>query len=197
MRRILALLTGAALLLSLASCSLPFRDEPEQESSSAEHTFVITTYAHLGLEKMMDGVNWYDNTICAVQYLGTRAEYTKKIETLRQRYFPQIDAESMQDISVLDASGNDAFLLVPRFDLTRFSVFSVAVDAEEKVHVLRQVGETDRAFVLLCDAGSNPNAQINAILKTRDTSQTFKMLVQRSEAGSVQNSNGFQPLEPK
>ena len=197
MRRIIALLTAVVLLLSLASCALPFRDEPESEPSSIEHTFVITTYAHLGLEKMMDGVNWYDNTVCAVQYLGSRADYAKNLEKLRQKYFSQIDASTMQDIRVLDSSGDDAFLLIPRFDLTAFSVFTIAIDSEEKVHVLRQVGESDRAFVLLCDAGSAPNTQLNAILTMNGKNQTFKTVMRKTASGGIQDSAGFQLMEPK
>ena len=202
MRRLAVFSAALVMLLSLTACSfsLPLgggKTQEDESSSSAEPSYVITTFAHMGLEKMMDGVNWYDNTVCAVQYLGPRDNYAKRLETLRQKYFSQIDAAAFQDIRVLDATGSDAFLLIPRFDLVNFSVFSIVRDDEENVHVLRQVGESAQAFVLLCDAGDNPNAQVNAVLTVDKTNQTFKTVIQRDTAGAVQISNGFQPLETK
>lgn len=195
MRRIVALLT-AAVLLSLTACAGPFQDEPESPSS-AEPSFVITTQGHLGVEMMMDKVNWYDNTVCAVESIGTRANYSQKLESLRQKRFEQIDADMVREMQVIDASGNDAFLFVPRFDLVNFQVFSVALDSEGEAHILRQTGESARAFVLLCDAGSAPNVQVNAILKleTSGKEQTFKSVIRRASSGEVQYEAGFQPME--
>ena len=167
MRRWLALVTVAAVLLTTASCSLPFKREPlPEEPSTAENTFVITTFAHLGLEKMIDCVSWYDNTLCAMQYVGTRGNYKQNLESIRQKQFPQIDKDTFMSMKAIDTTGDDVFLIVPRFDLETFSVFEIALDTEGQAHVLRLSGESKNAFLLLCDAGSKPNAQINASLSS-------------------------------
>lgn len=196
MRKWLALLTVAAVLLMTASCSLPFSQEPLPETSSvpAENTFVITTFSHLGIEKMIDCVSWYDNTLCAMQYVGTRADYQQKLEAVRQEQFPQIDKETFMSMKTIDASGDDVFLIVPRFDLETFSVFEIALDTENHAHVLRLAGETKNAFLLICDSGSKPNAQLNASLSSLN--QKFQMIVLRDETtGNIQYGNGFQPIK--
>ena len=190
-----ALLIVAAVLLTTASCSLPFKREPlPEEPSSAENTFVITTFAHLGLEKMIDCVSWYDNTLCAMQYVGTRGNYTQNLESLRQKQFSQIDKDTFMSMKTIDTTGDDVFLIVPRFDLETFSVFEIAVDTENKTHVLRVAGEANNAFLLICDAGSKPNAQINASLSSLN--QNFQMIVLRDEnSGSMRYGKGFQPIK--
>ena len=196
MRRWIALALAAVMILCLAACTSPFRQEiPSQEesSSAAEPSFVITTFSHSGLEKMLDAVKWYDNAVCAIEYLGTRADYTKQLRDLCGRVFSQIDAETLQKIKILDGGGNDVFLLVPRFDLEEFSVFSIVLDERGHARVLRQVGETNHAFILICDAGSAPNAQVNVTLSS--LKQTFKAVVQKKEDGELSLGNGFQPIE--
>lgn len=195
MRRWLALVTVAAVLLTTASCSLPFKREPlPEEPSSAENTFVITTFAHLGLEKMIDCVSWYDNTLCAMQYVGTRENYKQNLEALREKQFSQIDKETFMSMKTIDTTGDDVFLIVPRFDLETFSVFEIALDTEGQAHVLRLSGESKNAFLLLCEAGSKPNAQINASLSSLN--QNFQMIVLRDEtSGNLQYGVGFQPIK--
>ena len=195
MRRWFALITVAAVLLTTASCALPFKREPlPEEPSGVDNTFVITTYAHLGLEKMLDCVSWYDNTLCAVQYVGTRANYTQNLESLRQKQFSQIDKNTFMSMKTIDTTGDDVFLIVPRFDLEAFSVFEIALDTENKAHVLRLAGETKNAFLLICDAGSKPNAQLNASLSSLN--QNFQMIILRDDAsGDIQYSTGFQPMK--
>lgn len=195
MRRWLALVTVAAVLLTTASCSLPFKREPlPEEPSTAENTFVITTFAHLGLEKMIDCVSWYDNTLCAMQYVGTRGNYKQNLESIREKQFPQIDKDTFMSMKAIDTTGDDVFLIVPRFDLETFSVFEIALDTEGQAHVLRLSGESKNAFLLLCDAGSKPNAQINASLSSLN--QNFQMIVLRDEtSGSLQYGVGFQPIK--
>ncbi len=194
MRKWFALLTVAAVLLTTASCALPFKREPlPEDPSAAENTFVITTFAHLGLEKMIDCVGWYDNTLCAVQYVGTRANYQQSLESIRQSQFPQIDKDVFMGMKTIDATGDDVFLIVPRFDLETFSVFEIALDTENHAHVLRLAGEANNAFLLICDAGSKPNAQLNASLSSLN--QNFQMIVLRDEAsGNLQYGKGFQPV---
>ena len=195
MRRWFALLTAAAVLLTTASCSLPFQQEPlPDETSAAENTFVITTAGHLGLEKMIDCVSWYDNTLCAMQYVGTRANFTQNLESLRQKQFSQIDKETFTGMKTIDATGDDVFLIVPRFDLETFSVFEIALDTENHAHVLRLAGEAKNAFLLICDAGSKPNAQLNASLSSLN--QNFQLIIRRDEtSGSLQYGKGFQPIK--
>lgn len=195
MRRWIALVTVAAVLLTTASCSFPFKREPlPEEPTSAENTFVITTFAHLGLEKMIDCVSWYDNTLCAMQYVGTRDTYKQNLEALRQKQFSQIDKDTFLSMKTIDTTGDDVFLIVPRFDLETFSVFEIALDTEGKAHVLRLSGESKNAFLLLCDAGSKPNAQVNASLSSLN--QNFQMIVLRDEeSGNLQYGVGFQPIK--
>ncbi len=195
MRKWIALFAAAAILLTTASCSLPFNREPlPEETSAVENTFVITTYAHLGLEKMIDCVNWYDNTLCAMQYVGTRANYTQNLEALRQKQFSMIDKNTFLGMKTIDATGNDVFLIVPRFDLETFSVFEIALDTESHAHVLRLAGESKSAFLLICNAGEKPNAQLNASLSSLN--QNFQMIVLRDESsGDLQYGKGFQPIK--
>lgn len=195
MRKWIALLMAAAVLLTTASCSLPFKREPlPEETSAAENTFVITTYAHLGLEKMIDCVSWYDNTLCAVQYVGTRGNYKTNLESLREKQFSAIDKNTFMSMKTIDTTGDDVFLIVPRFDLETFSVFEIALDTENKAHVLRLAGETKNAFLLICEAGSKPNAQVNASLSSLN--QNFQMIILRDEAsGNLRYGEGFQPIK--
>jgi hypothetical protein len=194
-RKWLALLMAAAVLLTTASCSLPFKREPlPEEPSSVGNTFVITTCAHLVLEKMMECVSWYDKTLCAMQYVGTRANYKQNLESLRQKQFSQIDKDTFMDMKTIDTTGDDVFLMVPRFDLETFSVFEIAVDTENKTHVLRLAGESKNAFLLICDAGDKPNAQVNASLSSLN--QNFQMIILRDEtSGDLKYGKGFQPIK--
>lgn len=194
MRKWFALLIVAAVLLTTASCSLPFNREPlPEETSVAGNTFVITTYAHLGLDKMIDCVSWYDNTLCAIQYIGTRDNYAKNLEALRQKQFSQIDKDTFMGMKTIDTSGNDVFLIVPRFDLESFSVFEIAVDTENHAHVLRLAGENKSAFLLFCNASDKPNAQLNASLSSLN--QNFQTIILRDSAsGDLQYGKGFQPI---
>ena len=195
MRKWFALLTVAAVLLTTASCSLPFNRAPLPETpSTPENTFVITTAGHLGLEKMIDCVSWYDNTLCAMQYVGTRGNYTQNLESLRQKQFSQIDKDTFMSMKTIDTTGDDVFLIVPRFDLETFSVFEIALDTENRAHVLRLAGESKNAFLLICDAGAKPNAQVNAALSSLN--QNFQMIVLRDESsGSMKYGKGFQPIK--
>ncbi len=195
MRKWFALLTVAAVLLTTASCALPFKREPlPEETSTAGNTFVITTFSHLGLEKMIDCVSWYDNTLCAMQYVGSRADYAQNLESLRQKQFSQIDKDTFLSMKTIDTTGNDVFLIVPRFDLETFSVFEIALDTENKAHVLRLAGETKNAFLLICDASSKPNAQLNVSLSSLN--QNFQTILLRDEtSGDLQYGKGFQPIK--
>ena len=196
MRKWFALLTVAAVLLTTASCALPFKRTPPPEDPSAapSSTFVITTYGHLGLEKMIDCVSWYDNTLCAMQYVGTRENYKQNLETLREKQFSQIDKETFMSMKTIDTTGDDVFLIVPRFDLETFSVLEIALDAENHAHVLRLAGESKNAFLLFCNAAGKPNAQLNASLSSLN--QNFQTIILRDEtSGNLQYGKGFQPIK--
>lgn len=195
MRKWFALLTVAAVLLTTASCALPLKRTPlPEDSSTAENSFVITTYGHLGLEKMIDSVSWYDNTLCAMQYIGARDNYTKELEALREKQFSQIDRDTFMSMKTIDTTGNDVFLIVPRFDLETFSVFEIALDSEKHAHVLRLAGESKNAFLLICDASEKPNAQLNASLSSLN--QNFQTIILRDEtSGRLQYGKGFQPIK--
>ncbi len=195
MRKWIALLTVAAVLLTTASCALPFKKAPlPEEPSAPENTFVITTAGHLGLEKMIDCVSWYDNTLCAMQYVGSRANYTENLETLRQKQFSQIDKDTFLSMKTIDATGDDVFLIVPRFDLETFSVLEIALDTEGRAHVLRLAGESKNAFLLICDATGKPNTQLNASLTSLN--QNFQTIVLLDENnGNLQFGKGFQPIK--
>ena len=195
MRKGFALLTVVAVLLTTASCALPFKREPlPEDSSTVENSFVITTFGHLGLEKMIDCVSWYDNTLCAMQYVGTRANYKQNLETLRQKQFSQIDKDTFSSMKTIDTTGDDVFLIVPRFDLETFSVFEIAVDTENHAHVLRLAGESKNAFLLICSALGKPNAQLNAALSSLN--QNFQTIILRDESsGNLQYGKGFQPIK--
>ena len=195
MRKWFALLAAAAILLTTASCALPFKRSPlPEDSSTEENSFVITTAGHLGIEKMIDCVSWYDNTLCAMQYVGTRANYTQNLESLRQKQFPIIDKDTFMSMKLIDTTGDDIFLIVPRFDLETFSVFEIALDTEGRAHVLRLAGESKNAFLLACTATEKPNAQLNASLTSLN--QNFQMIVRRDEtSGNLQYGKGFQPIK--
>ena len=195
MRKWFALLTVAAVLLTTASCALPFKRSPlPEETSVTGSTFVITTDGHLGLERMIDCVSWFDNTLCAMQYVGTRDNYKQNLETLRQKQFSQIEKDTFMSMKTIDATGNDVFLIVPRFDLETFSVFEIAVDTENKAHVLRLAGESRNAFLLICNASEKPNAQLNVALSSLN--QNFQTILLRDEnSGDLQYGKGFQPIK--
>ena len=168
MRKVLCVCCTLVLLLTVAACDVPFSLEPETEPVSAERTFVITSKVAQGLEALPDGVDWQDNAICAVEYLGTRSTYAGKLQNLQNAFFSEADSASFASLPKVDVGGSDVYLVVPRFEMETISVFAVAVDSEGKTHILRQVTELPDSFLLFCTSSVKPNAQLSIALSEND-----------------------------
>ena len=197
-RKWLAVVLTLGVLLSAAACTSPFAPEPETEPASAERTFVITEQAHVGLEKMADGVAWQNNALCAVEYIGERTDYADRLKSVYRKYFSDVDAASFDGMQRIDVGGSEVYLVVPRFDLEKFSVFSIAIDSEGKTHILKQAAETAAAFLLFCNTKTDTNAAIALTLNGGDKEQKMRIVMQRDPAtGALSMPAGVQGLDIK
>ena len=198
MRKWLAVVLTLGVLLSAAACTSPFEPETETEPPSAERTFVITEQTHEGLAKMADSVTWQNNALCVVQYIGERSNYADALKSVYKTYFSDVDAASFDAMQRIDVGGSEVYLVVPRFDLEKFSIFSIAIDSEGKTHILKQAGETSTAFLLLCNTKTDPDAAIALTLTGDDKEQKMRIVMRRDdETGALSLPAGIQGLENK
>ena len=194
----MAVMLTLGILLSAAACTSPFEPEPETEAPSAERTFVITEQAHVGLEKMADGIKWQNNSLCAVEYIGERGDYADKLKAVYSQYFTGVDKSSFDGMQHIDVGGSEVYLIAPRFDLEKFAVFSIAIDSEGKTHILKQAGETSTAFLLFCNTRSEVNAAVALTLKGSDHEQKMRIVMSRNaETGALNLPTGVQGLNSK
>ena len=198
MRRGLALLVVFALLFAFVGCSVSFQpgsDAQTTEESATEFTFVITTQGLTGLYRMADGVHWRENTMCALQYVGSRNNFLGNLHTLYQNRFSVVDEDSFDAMRRVDAGGDDVFLVVPRFELENISVFGIQLDSEGETHILKQHADLEEPFLLFCNASAeSPNVQLSTSLK--NTPGHYKMIVDKTMFSSVVSCpGGYQPIE--
>lgn len=198
MRRGLALLLVFALLFTFVGCSVSFtpgEDSETTEESATEHTFVITTQGLTGLYRMADGVKWRENTMCALQYLGSRSSYASNLRALYLNRFSVVDEESFDSMHRVDAGGDDVYLVVPRFELENISVFGIQTDSAGEVHILKQHADLEEPFLLFCDSSQeSPNVQLSVSLK--NTAGYYKMIPYKNMFSTVVSfPGGYQPIE--
>ena len=185
------------LMLLASACTSPFAQPEQTEPASAERTYVITEQTHEGLDKMADGVDWQDNALCAMQYIGSRSGYAKNLRSTYRTFFSDVDQASFDTLQQIDVGGDEVYLVVPRFDLETFSVFSIAIDSNEKVHILKQAAETPMAFLLFCNTTTDPNAAVSITLKGGDREQKMRIVMKRDpQTGALNLPAGVQSLEP-
>ena len=164
------------------------------ESASVGRTFVITSQTRQGLEKLTEFVEWQSNALCAVQYLGTRSDYKKKMDALYEARYSQTGKDAYYAMQSVDVGGDEVYMIVPRFDLETISVFSIAVDSANKAHILRQSCETTEPFLLICDTGDNPNAEVTIALGD-SKAQKMRLIMRRNvETGNLSLPSGIQVL---
>ena len=195
MRKTAVLCVLFSVLFVLSSCSLPFglKMQPEEDPSAEARTFVITTDHHSGSNKMIDSVDWYANTVAAVEYIGSRKNIDTALEKIAKEDFPTFDLEMILDLKRVDLGGNDVYLVIPRFDQETMSVFTVAIDSEGSAHILSQAADLQAPFVLLCNSTNQPNAQLSVTLSK--VKGKFRTVVRRDPAsGDLLCTSSFQPL---
>ena len=197
MRKGLAVCLIPLLVVVFAGCAVSFQSSESEttEESATEHTFVITTQGLTGLYRMAEGVQWRENTMCALQYIGSRSDYYNTLHTIHQNRFSMVDDESFDSMRRVDAGGNDVYLVVPRFDLENISVFGIQADAEGNIHILKQYADLEEPFLLFCDSeADNMNVQLSVSL--RNTGEYYKMIPQKAMFSAVTPfPGGYQPIE--
>ena len=196
MRRSAVFCIFLSILFLFSACSLPFglHNDAEEETTEEVFTYVITTEQHVGVQKLTDQVNWYANTLVAMHYVSTRANVDSALRSLQKNSFPALDESDLTDLHRVDIGGNDAVLVIPRFDQSSLSVFTIAIDSEGTVHILNQAADLREPFLLLCNASEHPNAQVGVSLA--DVSGRFRAVVRKDpENGGLQyTESSFQPL---
>ena len=196
MRKWISVACTVVLLLAVAACSSPFTLEPETEPVSAGRTYVITSQTHQGLDAMTDSISWQDNSLCVVEYLGGRSTYNNRLQSVYRSYFSAISESDFSAMQKVDLGGNDVYLVVPRFDLERISVFSIAVDSNGKSHILRQVTDSPEAFLLLCESTGKPNAQLSIALSESPEARRVRVTPKRdAQTGELKLASCAQGLE--
>ena len=195
MRKIAILCALFSILFLLSSCSLPFglKMQPQEDPSAEAHTFVITTANHSGSDRLIDCVNWYANTLAALEYVGSRDNIDNALTQLHKNEFPSFDATDILDLKRIDLGGDDVFLVVPRFDQETMSVFTVAIDSEGSAHILSQAADLRTPFLLLCNSTDQPNAQLSIMLT--NVKGKFRTVVRRNPTtGDLLCEDNFQPI---
>ncbi len=196
MRRAAAFCVFLSILCLFTACSLPFglKMQPEEDSSALEHTFVITTDQHVGSARLTDKVQWYANTLAALEYVGKRGSLESSLKSLYQAHFSDLEQSDLLDLKQIDLGGDDVFLVVPRFDQETMSVFTISVDSEGNAHILSQAADLQTPFLLLCNATDKPNAQLGVTLV--DVPGRFRTVVRRDPGtGDLLCTDSFQPMK--
>ncbi len=195
MRKTAVLCVVFCVLFLLSSCTLPFglQMQPEEDPSAEAHTFVITTERHTGSDQLIDCVNWYANTLAALEYVGSRDTIEKSLKALHEKEFSSLDAADILELKRVDLGGDDVFLVIPRFDQETMSVFTVKIDSEGSAHILNQAADLKTPFLLLCNSTDQPNAQLSILLT--DVNGKFRTVVRRNPVtGDLLCDNSFQPI---
>ena len=145
---------------------------------------------------MTDGVSWQNNALCVVQYMGEKNTYANNLKAAYRTYFSDVDAATFDEMQRIDVGGSEVYLIVPRFDLEKFSVFSIAIDSTGKTHILKQAGETSTAFLLICNTKTDVNAAMTITLTGGDREQKMRVIMCRDEeTGALSLPAGIQGLE--
>lgn len=194
-KKILPGLLAASCILALAGCgrkaaqegnpagsSPPARtessveDPTDDETMEKEDTEILPDSADAEEEGALRGelaarlpFSAGDDKICAILYLGKGEE--KQQENLKaffEKYVPEYTLEQIAALPASKKEGEEAYLIIPRYEACSLSVTRLEKQEAGGVKVLEDAEQFQGAFLLYCNPSQDfYNAEVNIAYKAK------------------------------